>query len=92
MLNKKYDALFIKNSLRIPRKVSSGCTANIIIIYKNYIYCANVGDSRAVLSHNGGAFALSNDHKPSNKKEMLRITQAGGILEISIFYKNRKSN
>lgn len=29
--------------------LSAGCTANIILLTKNYIYCANVGDSRTVL-------------------------------------------
>jgi len=27
----------------------SGTTASILILYKNFIYCANVGDSRVVL-------------------------------------------
>ena len=31
----------------------SGSTANILLIQKNKIYCANVGDSRAILcNHN----------------------------------------
>ena len=66
MKDNAHDDFFTKNNVRIPRKVSSGCTANIIILYQNYIYCANIGDSRSVLNHNGSAFALSNDHKPSN--------------------------
>lgn len=29
----------------------SGCTANVCLITKNYIYCANAGDSRAVAAY-----------------------------------------
>ena len=42
---------------------------------------ANAGDSRAVLCRAGGAtFPLSFDHKPSQDREMTRITRAGGFV------------
>jgi len=41
---------------------------------------ANVGDSRAVLSHDGKAVALSRDHKPNRPDEMARIKRAGGVV------------
>jgi serine/threonine protein phosphatase PrpC len=43
-------------------------------------YIANVGDSRGVISKNGGKViqALTNDHKPSENSEMKRIIDAGG--------------
>jgi serine/threonine protein phosphatase PrpC len=31
----------------------AGCTANVVVIFNNDIYCANSGDSRAVLSIEG---------------------------------------
>ncbi|RHZ57015.1 hypothetical protein Glove_395g56 [Diversispora epigaea] len=60
----------------------SGCTAvTAIITPKNEIYVGNAGDSRAVLSVDGTAFPMSNDHKPVNKEESSRITRAGGFVE-----------
>ena len=42
------------------------------------LFCANAGDSRAVLSRGGAAIALSEDHKPNRKDEERRIREAGG--------------
>jgi serine/threonine protein phosphatase PrpC len=55
-----------------------GCTAVVSLIDKQKICVANAGDSRAVLSRNGRAFALSRDHKPNLPAEMERIRNAGG--------------
>lgn len=58
----------------------TGCTANVCIIDENEkkIYCANSGDSRAVLCKNGIAYALSEDHKPDLDSEKTRIYKADG--------------
>ncbi len=60
---------------------SSGSTALVCLITSNYIYIANAGDCRAIASIKGELRVLSEDHKPSNKKEAERITQAGGWVE-----------
>jgi len=46
---------------------AKGCTANCLLIKSDTIYCANAGDSRAVICHDGIAENLSEDHKPDNK-------------------------
>ncbi|KAJ1533888.1 Protein phosphatase 2C 2 [Nowakowskiella sp. JEL0078] len=60
----------------------SGCTAVASIITEDRrIFVANAGDSRAVLSGNGTAVPLSDDHKPMNPLESQRIVAAGGFVE-----------
>ena len=46
----------------------AGCTANVVLITPQWIYCANSGDSRAVASVSKEAKALSFDHKPEDQK------------------------
>ncbi|CAG8817874.1 4791_t:CDS:2, partial [Racocetra fulgida] len=41
----------------------------------------NAGDSRAVLSVDGYAIQMSDDHKPVNQGEAMRIQRAGGFVE-----------
>jgi len=62
---------------------TSGCTAVTMLTKDNTMYCANSGDSRAVLSERGQAVPLSFDHKPSNEEEMRRIRAAGGFVEFN---------
>ena len=61
-------------------KRRAGSCAIFAFIYKNQICVGNVGDSRVVISENSGANALSltNDHKPSEKQEEMRILRNGG--------------
>lgn len=59
----------------------AGCTANVILITPDYIYCANAGDSRSVASINKKHVPLSYDHKPEDEKEIKRITKAGGQVQ-----------
>lgn len=54
-----------------------------MLISKTEIYCANAGDSRAVLSKKGKAKELSSDHKPDNPSEKRRIERANGFVEES---------
>lgn len=58
------------------------CFFNIIVSLDDICYIANVGDSRALMSLDGGNFIglLSNDHKPNDDAEQKRITEAGGKI------------
>jgi len=70
----------LKNSDDNSGESFAGCTACVILIVKNYIYCANAGDSRCVLSSKGLAVEMSQDHKPELQSEKDRITKAGGFI------------
>lgn len=60
----------------------AGTTACVLLVTKDRIFCANSGDSRAVLSHSErGAIALSDDHKPQNTKELARIEKSGHCVD-----------
>ena len=60
----------------------SGSCAVVMLVTPTTIYVANVGDSRAIMSSNGGhSFAsISRDHKPGEIGEKTRIERAGGKI------------
>lgn len=72
----------------------SGTTLICVIIKGSTLFCANVGDSRALIarqindtstSTSSGrhwmSIALSRDHKPDDKNESIRIIQSNGRVE-----------
>ena len=63
--------------------VQAGCTAVVVLASQRQqrLYCANAGDSRAVLSRQGVAVPLSKDHKPNDETEEARVVNAGGFVE-----------
>eukprot|EP00029_Vermamoeba_vermiformis_P008454 TRINITY_DN3963_c0_g1_i2.p1 TRINITY_DN3963_c0_g1~~TRINITY_DN3963_c0_g1_i2.p1 ORF type:complete len:478 (-),score=110.62 TRINITY_DN3963_c0_g1_i2:105-1397(-) len=72
------DKEFLKQAS--AEKLGDGSTGVVTLIKNEKIYCANTGDSRAVLCEGGKTVALSEDHKPEVPKELARIEQAGGII------------
>ena len=46
----------------------------------NKLFCANLGDARAVMSRGGKAIDLSVDHKAKRKDELERIKSQGGYI------------
>jgi serine/threonine protein phosphatase PrpC len=62
----------------------SGSTLVSVYIKGSALFCANVGDSRAVMGRQQGsrwtAFPLSRDHKPDDAKEAERIHKANGLV------------
>ena len=63
----------------------SGSTCVTVLIVGNKIFCANVGDSRAVLAREQDGkligFAMNRDHKASEPDEEHRILTNGGRVE-----------
>ncbi|KAI0821627.1 protein serine/threonine phosphatase 2C [Trametes gibbosa] len=47
---------------------------------RRVLYCANVGDARAVLGRGGKGIRLTYDHTASDKREAKRIEKAGGHI------------
>jgi serine/threonine protein phosphatase PrpC len=70
------DAAFLSSS---PDS-EHGSTATVVLVMGQRLYCANVGDSRTVLSRNFAAVPLSSDHRPSREDEAKRIKDAGGHI------------
>lgn len=61
----------------------SGCTAISVLLKGGKMFCANIGDSRAVASVRGHVQQLSFDHKPNHQRELQRINAAGGYVEFN---------
>ncbi|CAG8644479.1 18607_t:CDS:2 [Gigaspora margarita] len=59
----------------------AGAAVMAIVTPNNEIYVGNAGNSRAVLSEDGIACQMSDDHKPVNPGESKRIQDASGFVE-----------
>ncbi|KAF4693830.1 hypothetical protein FOZ60_009968 [Perkinsus olseni] len=69
------------------QSLEGGCTAVTCLVQYEFggdrtLYCAHVGDSRAVLCRGRRALRLTSDsdHKATDPVEVARITQKGGIV------------
>ncbi|CAD8188480.1 unnamed protein product [Paramecium octaurelia] len=62
----------------------SGATTVVVIAFENILYCANIGDSRAIIGRYDTKLSvveLSKDHKPDCFLEQARIIQRGGRVQ-----------
>ncbi|KAL5568328.1 hypothetical protein UlMin_024903 [Ulmus minor] len=75
---KQTDSEFLDSERESYR--DDGSTASTAVLVGNHLYVANVGDSRTVISKNGEAIPLSEDHKPNRSDERKRIESAGGVV------------
>lgn len=75
MQNKKFDVYL------------SGSTCCTVLFYGNHLFCANTGDSRAIIVSQGDepdeiiVKAASRDHKPTEPDEAERIIKGNGRIE-----------
>lgn len=81
----KAEAEFLRLSLTKDGKClreKSGSCALVLLFVRDRCYVANLGDSRAVMSLDGGTKTvdLSKDHKPCEETEKNRILRAGGKI------------
>ena len=53
---------------------------------RRVLYCANVGESRAVLCRSGKAKRLNQDHRTEDEGEAKRVKDAGGIVLLGRVY------
>ncbi|XP_038898799.1 probable protein phosphatase 2C 49 [Benincasa hispida] len=60
---------------------SSGTTALTALVLGRHLMVANAGDCRAVLSRNGEAVDMSQDHRPVYSPEKQRVEELGGFVD-----------
>lgn len=58
----------------------AGCTAVIVLVdtMQKLLFCANLGDSRAMIGRLKSSLALSRDQDPNNESELARVNAAWG--------------
>ena len=81
---------FIENQLTSEegKHDTSGSCGLIMVVVEDTCYISNIGDSRAVISRNGGKIrqAVTRDHKPSDELERTRVLNAGGrVYQYDLF-------
>lgn len=74
------DSHFLRSVEKEKTCSECGSTAVVVLIIGGWLWCANVGDSRALLCRGGKAIQLSLDHKPNREDELARIQAAGGMV------------
>lgn len=74
------DKCFINLIKEVKEGTECGSTAVVACVIGGWVFCANCGDSRAVLCREGRAIQLSLDHTPARADELARIEAAGGFV------------
>uniref|UniRef100_A0A915Q4H7 PPM-type phosphatase domain-containing protein n=1 Tax=Setaria digitata TaxID=48799 RepID=A0A915Q4H7_9BILA len=86
---KQVDEQFLVEARRTRPSWKDGTTATTILLVNNVIYCANIGDSKAVVCRSkfetegtkDVAMQLTVDHSPLHFEERMRIQKAGGNVK-----------
>ncbi len=70
-----------KNRQTDMGKSIAGCTALVVLLYKDFMFVANAGDCRCLLMDTQGKIYIMNEeHKPQLDHEFNRIKNAGGFV------------
>ncbi|KAF5479377.1 hypothetical protein F2P56_000208 [Juglans regia] len=64
----------------LSQEISSGACVASVLLKDGELHVASAGDCRVVLSREGLATVLTNDHRPSREDERLRIQNSGGFV------------
>ncbi|KAK7267191.1 hypothetical protein RIF29_19856 [Crotalaria pallida] len=67
-----------KSNRYIQKDWHPGCTAIAVLVVRNKLFVANIGDCRAILCRAGNPIALSKDHVASCLQERERVIRHGG--------------
>ena len=74
------ETTFLNNCLQKTGDKSGSCAISALVS-DQYLYLANVGDSRAIIgTSKGKVLQVSEDHKLSMENEKSRIEKAGGVI------------
>lgn len=72
---------YLTTSAQIRRQTESGTTTTTLLIVKNDVYLANVGDSSAfMLAKNGKWTFLTQDHNTQDPREVKNLREKGGLV------------
>ncbi|KAJ4453622.1 putative protein phosphatase 2C [Paratrimastix pyriformis] len=71
------------NNQMMKFDINDGTTAAVSLFFRDHLYIANAGDTRAVLSRGGRAIRLSFDHKADQPDEEARVNALGGFVSDS---------
>lgn len=84
---KTVDDEFLKEARKHRPTLKDGTTATTLLLLNDVLYCANIGDSRAVVcrykpqSKETLAMQITVDHSPIIFNERMRIQKAGGTVK-----------
>lgn len=80
-LSEEFKKAFLQTDEAMKDYEYEGCTATTVYLWRQggsrFLQSANVGDSSAVLVHDGTATMISFDHRPTNAQEVERIRAMG---------------
>ena len=68
------------NDTAVKKWPDQGCTLAVLMIIKEVVYAANLGDTRIILIDNLKPTRVSYDHKASDPKEAELIKKKGGMV------------